>query len=145
MIFQKLQEDAKLPVIKTKYSAGMDLCSIEKIEIKPGETKVIGTGLACIFDEDELGRFGDKCFFILELRSSLRAKGLSSNGTGIIDMDYQDEWKVIMSNNSSESFHIEKGDRIAQAVMMEHSMSYFSFDQFRSDEKRKGGLGSTGR
>ena len=145
MKFQKLKENVNLPVIKTKYSAGMDICSAEDVTIKSGQTKIIGTGLACIFHPLELEEYGEKCFFILELRSSLRAKGLTSNGTGIIDMDYQDEWKVIISNNSPNSFEIKTGDRIAQAVFMRHGMSYFAFSELRVDEERKGGLGSTGR
>ena len=41
-----LNPAAKLPTYKTSGAAGADVTSIERVDIKPGEFKTIGTGLA---------------------------------------------------------------------------------------------------
>ena len=119
MNFEKLYNDSQLPVIQTKFSAGLDLYSYQDVEVKPFETVVVGLGIRSIFTEIEFREGNNQCF-ILELRSSLRAKGLTSLGTGIIDMDYQGEWLQVVCNLSKEPYTVKKGNRIAQAVMMSH-------------------------
>ena len=141
MKFEKIYEDSQLPIIKTEFSAGLDFYSHEYVEIEPQETVVVGLGVRSIFDQSEFEN-GNNKFFLLELRSSLRVKGLTALGSGIIDMDYQDEWKEVISNLSKETYIINKGDRIAQAVMMSHITG--TLDEYKTFDKRVGGLGSTG-
>jgi len=141
MNFEKLYEDSQLPVIKTKFSAGIDLYSHQDIEIQPSETVVVGLGVRSIFTEPELRAGNNKCF-ILELRSSMRAKGLTSLGTGIIDMDYRGEWLQVVCNLSKEPYTVKKGSRIAQAVMISHMTG--TLDKYNTFEARAGGFGSTG-
>ena len=45
---KKLSENATIPTYGTPYAAGADLyaCIDEKIDIAPGETKMVGTGIA---------------------------------------------------------------------------------------------------
>ena len=62
-------------------------------------------------------------------------------GSGIIDMDYQGEWKEVICNLSGDVYIIKKGDRIAQAVLMSHNTG--SLKQYASFEERVGGFGST--
>ena len=148
MIFRKLHSDSQLPVIKTKLSAGIDLYSYETLTLSSLETKVIGTGVW--FDKDggpvgDRSMFSGSYFFILELRSSLRAKGLSSLGTGIIDFDYTDEWKVVICNITENTQRIEKGERIAQAVLLRHFSTYLVGGAAEERYTRTGGFGSTGR
>ena len=111
MNFEKLYNDSQLPVIQTKFSAGLDLYSYQDVEVKPFETVVVGLGIRSIFTEIEFREGNNQCF-ILELRSSLRAKGLTSLGTGIIDMDYQGEWLQVVCNLSKESYTVKKGDTL---------------------------------
>jgi len=94
----------------------------------------------------------------LHPRSSLRAKGLISN-TGIIDLDYKDEIKIIIHNpvdvkqivengynytilvdSDDCEFVIKKGDKIAQILLKEHKGYLLGVS---SDEERNGGFGST--
>ena len=92
----------------------------------------------------------------LEPRSSLRAKGLIA-GSGIIDLDYKDEIKIIIHNplvihseRSSDTsgyvecdnnYIIKKDDKIAQITLMEHKSYLLNIE---SDTERTGGIGSTG-
>ena len=141
MNFEKIYDDSQLPVIKTKFSAGLDLYSYEDVEIQPFETVVVGLGVRSHFTEPELRAGNNKCF-ILELRSSMRVKGLTSLGTGIIDMDYRGEWKEVICNLSQDTYTIKKGDRIAQAVMI--SQMTGTLDEYYTFEARVGCFGSTG-
>jgi len=141
MNFEKTHKEGKLPLVKTKFSAGLDFYSREDVEIKPNETVIVGLGVRSIFTKEEFDS-GNNQFFLLELRSSLRAKGLTALGSGIIDMDYQGEWKEVVCNLSGNVYIIKKGDRIAQAVLMSHNTG--SLKQYASFEERVGGFGSTG-
>ena len=154
------------PTKDSKYSAGIDLYASEDVVIGAGETKIIGLGV-CI-DEHEiydltnrLQRNGNVCYdfddfkssHYLELhpRSSLRAKGLISN-TGIIDLDYKDEIKIIIHNPfnpmllngeiigyAENSYAIKKGDKIAQILLKEHKSYLLGVE---SEEERTGGFRS---
>jgi dUTP pyrophosphatase len=151
MVFKKVYNDAQIPVIKTKYSAGIDLYSYETISLRQLKPEVVGTGVW--FDKDggpigetilDRSKSGDSLFFILELRSSLRAKGITSLGAGIIDFDYSDEWKVVLCNVTKDTQIIEKGERIAQAVLLSHFSRQAISQPRLPTEERKGGFGSTG-
>ena len=141
MVFEVVHPDGKMPIVKTMYSAGLDFYSRAQVEIEPGKTVIIGLGVRSVFSEEEF-ELGNNQFFLFELRSSLRAKGLTALGSGIIDMDYQGEWKEIICNLSDEPHLIKVGDRIAQAVLMSHNTG--SLDKYKTFEQRVGGLGSTG-
>ena len=111
-MFKVLTEECE-PTRGTKYSACVDLYSIEDVAIGIGETKVVGLGVA--INEEELekiiyenrGKFGldyhtsflNTHYLQVALRSSLGKEGLiMPNGVGIIDMDYRDEIKIIIHN-----------------------------------------------
>ena len=90
-----LDEKAQLPVYQTAGSAGCDVCALEKITLRPGETKLVRTGLSIALpDGYELQvrpRSG------LSMRTSLRI----ANSPGTIDSDYRDEIQVIAENTFS--------------------------------------------
>jgi dUTP pyrophosphatase len=82
-------------------------------------------------------------------RSGLAAKYgvFVLNAPGIIDSDYKQEVKIILSkvpgNNIEErEFVINKGDRIAQLVFAKCDVDVLT--PVTSDAIRTGGLGSTG-
>ena len=103
-----LNDNAKAPKKGTEYSAGYDLYSVEETEIKSGETKLIGTGIAA---EIPNGYFGG-----VFARSGLAVKeGLRpANCVAVIDSDYRGEIKVSLHNDSKEDRVITEGERIAQ-------------------------------
>ena len=57
MLIKKINEEAVTPTRGSKYAAGYDLyaCINEKVEILPGETKLIGTGIAIQLPECTFG------------------------------------------------------------------------------------------
>ena len=108
---KKLQKDAQIPSYQSEEASGFDLHSIENIILKPGERKLIRTGIAF---EIEYG-------YEIQIRprSGLAFKyGITVlNTPGTIDSDYRGEIKVLLINHSNQSFEIKKGDRIAQAIV----------------------------
>ena len=113
VLVKKLKSSVKLPSYKTNGASGMDLMAyIDKsIEIKPGESCLVPTGLSLAFpNEYEIQ---------IRPRSGLAAKNNISvlNTPGTIDSDYRGEIKVILINLGEKTFTVEKGARIAQMVL----------------------------
>lgn len=123
------------PVYKTKFSAGADLTAATGVWIAPGETKLIPTGAYM-----PAGIPSNQCG-ILALRSSvaLNSPLILKNGIGVIDPDYNDEIKVMVTNIGKESYHVIAGNRIAQLVIVPFFQAYPVMGQ-----ERLGGFGSTG-
>jgi len=164
----KVLVDGCEPTKGSKYSACIDLRASEDVVISAGETKLVGLGVCIdpnffIYDicgvkvdtNGEVINKGDNKQYEdfmkshqlnLYPRSSLRIKGLIAN-TGIIDLDYNDEIKIIIHNPYKDadmyytSHTIKKGDRIAQIQLVEHKSYLFGVD---SEDERNGGFGSTG-
>ncbi len=138
---KKLSEKAMLPHRATEYSAGADLfaCIPEPVDILPGQTVKIGTGLALEVPE------GYAAF--LYGRSGLGVKyGVCpANCVGVCDADYRGEVIIGLHNHSKEIFTVHPNDRIAQVVIAPVLDAVFEQTQELSDTVRgTGGFGSTG-
>ena len=132
-----------LPAYATPGSAGLDLRALldAPLELKPGETFLIPTGIAIHIGDANL------CATILP-RSGLGHKHgiVLGNLVGLIDSDYQGPLMVSMWNRGSDSFTIEPGDRIAQLVFMPVVQAEFNIvDSFEQTERGEGGFGSSGK
>ena len=141
ILIKRLSKSISLPKYETDGSSGMDLAAnIEQdIEIKPGKTAIIPTGLAISIPKD----------FEVQIRprSGLAAKNQVSilNTPGTIDADYRGELKVILINLSEKSFKIEKGLRIAQMVVCPVIKAFWKeVDVLEETERGLSGFGSTG-
>ena len=67
------------------------------------------------------------------------------NGIGTIDSDYRGEIKVILINLGAEDFTINKGDRIAQMVIIKHERADFVLvEELNETDRGQGGFGHTG-
>ena len=120
---------------------GMDIAADIKdsIEIKPGKSEIIPTGLAVSIPKN----------FEIQIRprSGLAAKNQISvlNTPGTIDADYRGELKVILINLGKNSFVVEKGLRIAQMVLCPIIKANIKEVETLENTKRgSGGFGSTG-
>lgn len=131
-----------LPKRSTRFSAAYDIRSVEDCIIKPGESKIINTGLKVSMNSDEV-------LYIFS-RSSLGYKHdvCLTNCVGVIDSDYfnnkdnEGHFKVKLSNNGFEDFVVNVNDRVAQGVFMK----YLTVDDEEEiNEIRAGGIGSTDR
>lgn len=138
---KKLNEEAIIPTYGSEFSAGADLyaCTNEKIEILPGESKLIKTGLSM---EIPVGYAG-----LIYARSGLASKkGLApSNKVGVVDSDYRGEVMVSLHNHSTQTQEILPKERIAQLVIAPFLKADFLISDELSDTQRgEGGFGSTG-
>jgi len=133
---KKLREDAKLPYKKHKGDAGLDLYTIEDIELEPNEIKVVSTGIAI---EIPRGYFG-----LIKDRSSLSMKGLHVLA-GVIDENYRGEIKIVLCNLSKEPLRIDKYSRIAQLIIIPYLSVYpIEYDELDQTDRGANGFGSTG-
>ena len=141
ILIKRLSKEVPIPKYETDGSSGLDLSAyIDKnIEIKPGKSEIIPTGLAIAIPKN----------FEVQIRprSGLAAKNQISvlNTPGTIDADYRGELKVILINLSDKVFIVEKGLRIAQMVLCPVIKAKLKEVETLEDTKRSsGGFGSTG-
>jgi dUTP pyrophosphatase len=141
ILIKRLSKNISLPKYETSGSSGMDLSANieEEIEIAPGKSSIIPTGLAVSIPKN----------FEIQIRprSGLAAKNQISvlNTPGTIDADYRGELKVILINLGKNVFKVKKGLRIAQMVLCPVIKATLKEVDTLEDTKRgSGGFGSTG-
>ena len=141
ILIKRLSKNIPLPKYETDGSSGMDLsANIDKeIEIAPGKTSIIPTGLAVSIPKN----------FEIQIRprSGLAARNQISvlNTPGTIDADYRGELKVILVNLGENIFKVERGLRIAQMVLCPVIKATLKeVDILKDTERGVGGFGSTG-
>lgn len=138
---KKLSLLARMPIYSSDCAAGADLyaATAEDIVLEPGETTVIGTGIAVQIPDGLVG--------LVYARSGLATKrGVApANKVGVIDSDYRGEIKVSLHNHSSEPQIIAAGERIAQLVVAPYIRADFEECESLDETGRgAGGFGSTG-
>ena len=135
---QCLAEDKSfLPKRANPTDAGADLMSTENCEIYPGEQKLVDTGVAVKIPQGYAG-------FVFN-RSSQGKKGITiPHSVGVIDADYRGNIKVILKNTGEDPYEIQRGDRIAQLVVVPVVLCDF-VDIWNDTQRGTGGFGSTGK
>jgi len=131
-----------LPFYATTHAAGADLRAAvdTDIIIAPGERALIKTGFAMALPDNYEAQ--------IRPRSGLALKhGITVlNSPGTIDADYRGEVGVILINHGSESFTVQRGDRIAQMIITPFVQADFqAVDSLSETERGAGGFGSSGR
>ena len=139
----RIGKELPLPKRATGGSAGLDLraCLDEAIELEPGTTKLIPTGLAIHLADPALAA-------VIIPRSGLGHKHgiVLGNLVGLIDSDYQGELMISCWNRGTQSFRIEPGERIAQLVVVPVVQVEFDVvSEFAASDRGSGGFGHTGR
>ncbi len=140
---QRLGKEFPLPHYATEGSAGMDMraCLEEPLELAPGDTHLIPTGMAIHVADAGLAA-------VLLPRSGLGHKHgiVLGNLVGLIDSDYQGQVFVSCWNRGKETFIVEPGERIAQMVIVPVVHADFEIvEDFVDSERGAGGFGHTGR
>ena len=133
---------ARIPIYARSGDAGMDVCSIENVNIKPGQTIIVKTGLKVAIPEGYEIQVRPRSG--LSLKTPLRL----ANAPGTIDAGYRDEIGIIIQNTSAtEDYEIMQGDRIAQLVLQQvPAIIWAQVDDVQAiGENRGGGFGSSGR
>ena len=142
--FKKLHPDAKIPTQgHDMFDAGLDLCSVDAITIRPGESEAVSTGLA--WDGMSLCTDYEKPVLIVKSRSGLAFKNHIEVGAGIIDASYCGEVKVMLRNLGEVPFKIEVGDRVAQGIVfMIPFVQAVETSELSETSRGENGFGSTG-
>ncbi|MBS3093646.1 dUTP diphosphatase [Candidatus Pacearchaeota archaeon] len=134
---KKLYGEVQIPKHGNEHAAGFDLYSCEDKELQPGEHAMIATGIALEIPDG-------KVMFIWD-RSGIGSKGIH-RFAGVIDSDYRGEIKIILCNHTKNNFKINKGDRIAQAVIQDYYYAEFlEVDELSESSRGEKGFGSSGK
>jgi dUTP pyrophosphatase len=132
-----------LPQYATAGAAGMDLraCIDRPIELKPGATELIPSGIAIHLTDSGLAA-------MVLPRSGLGHKHgiVLGNLVGLIDSDYQGQIFVSLWNRGGSAFTLNLMERIAQLVVVPVLQVQLNVvDDFSASERGAGGFGSTGK
>lgn len=133
--------DLPLPAYATAGAAGMDLIAAvtDPVTIEPGKRALIPTGLAVALPAG----------YELQIRPrsglALRHGIILPNAPGTIDEDYRGEVQVIVLNAGDAPFTVERGTRIAQAVLAPVTRArWLETETLDGTARNEGGFGSTG-
>ena len=136
----KLDVDLPTPSHSHPGDAGTDLYARINTTLEPGQRQMVPTGIAIAVPEGFAG--------LVVPRSGIAARhGIGVvNGPGLLDSGYRGEINVILVNHGDESFHITRGDRIAQLVVVPFAtQELVEVDELPPTARGDGGFGSTGR
>ena len=140
---ERIGGEFPLPEYTTDGSAGIDMraCLHEPLEVGPGDTHLIPTGIAIHIGDPALAA-------VLLPRSGLGHKHgiVLGNLVGLIDADYQGQVFVSCWNRAAQSFTIQPGERIAQMVFVPILRAHFEVvESFQESARGAGGFGHSGR
>lgn len=132
-----------LPRYETQDSAGMDLraCLDNKLDILPGETHLIPTGISIYIGDPNLAA-------VILPRSGLGHKSgiVLGNLVGLIDADYQGPLMISCWNRGQNPYTITPGDRIAQLVFLPIARVNLELvTDFQATSRGTGGFGHSGK
>ena len=132
----------KLPKRATRGSAGYDFYAIRDIELNPGETVKMPTGIRVKIDEGWVLKIYPRSGLGFKYRLQL------NNTVGIIDSDYyysDNEGHIFIkiTNDSKEekTVVLRAGDAFAQGIFVEYGITVDD----DATETRNGGFGSTSK
>ena len=139
VLFKKIHADAVLPAYAHPGDAGLDLCACEAATLRPGERRLVRTGLIMQLPPGTEAQ--------VRPRSGLALKhGITLlNAPGTIDEGYRGELGVILVNLGQEPFEVAPGMRIAQMVVAPVLCVAVAASETMGETRRgEGGFGSTG-
>ena len=135
-----LDPELPAPAYAKPGDAGADLRSRIDFELEPGERALVPTGVAIALPEGYVG--------LVHPRSGLAIKnGITIvNAPGTVDSGYRGELMVTLLNtDKTKSFHVQRGDRIAQLVIQKYEHATFTVvDELDQTERGSSGFGSSG-
>lgn len=137
--FRRIHPDAALPSYAHEGDAGMDVRSVEELELAPGARALVHTGLVMMLPPGWEAQ--------VRPRSGLALKhGVTVlNTPGTIDAGYRGEVGVILANFGDRPFKVSKGDKVAQVVVAPVTRAdIVETSELDETERGAGGFGSTG-
>jgi len=135
--FKQLNSRAVLPQRGSALAAGLDVFSIEDLEIAPKQRVMARTGLAVAIPPGFYGRIAP--------RSGLAAKNGLDVLAGVIDSDYRGEVCCLLYNTSDETIKLAAGSKICQLIVEQIITPEAAWASDLDETARgAGGFGSTG-
>ncbi len=133
----KTAPEAKTPAYAKNGDAGMDLYACEELILRPGERRIIATGIKMEIPGGYAGLVWDK-------------SGLAVNNglkviAGVVDSGYRGEIKVGLINLGKENFEVKHGSKIAQIIIQKvEAAELIETERLSDSERGSNGFGSTG-
>ena len=140
LLVKRLRPEAAMPAFAHPDDSGMDLCACEERVLAPGERAAIPLGVA----------FAPPPGTEIQIRArsglALRHGIAMVNAPGTVDEGYRGEVCAILVNLGSEPFRVEKGMRVAQAVLCPVLRPEIAEEtgELPATARGAGGFGSTG-
>lgn len=137
--FKRLSSNVPMPEYKTAGAVAFDLSVTESGVLAPGESRLFPTGLVVEVPEGY-------ALILVPRSSNAKKKVKFANGIGIIDQDYHgptDQLFLALHNFGSESYTVEKGERIGQGMFVPVLKGEFIETEDMNTFDR-GGFGTTG-
>lgn len=136
---QKLTELAISPRYEHSNDSGLDLFSIEELEIPAGESRLIHTGISIELPQGTEAQIRPRSGLALKHQITVL------NTPGTVDEGYRGEIGVILINHGKSSFKVTQGMKIAQMVIMPVvRVEVEEVDKLSHTSRGTGGFGSTG-
>ena len=137
LYFKQLDPRAILPTRGSSSSAGLDICSIEDINIGPHERRLARTGISVAIPEGFYGRVAP--------RSGLAVKQGLDVLAGVIDSDYRGELLCALYNTGDSHISLPAGSKICQLIIEKIATPTAAWsDELSETARGAGGFGSTG-
>jgi dUTP pyrophosphatase len=140
--YKKLHLDAVVPKYNYPTDSGFDLHSTEEIVLPPFGRALVPSGLS--FDIPEGFEVQVRTKSGLAIKKGL----MVLNSPGTVDQGYTGEVMAIMFNASNETVTIEKGMKVAQAVLCPvvagRNVSLEEITNLEDKDRGSNGFGSTG-
>ncbi len=140
VFFKRFDRTVAAPAYQSKGAIGLDLAARVEVTIPPQSVGYIPLNIAL--------RLPEGTWALIAARSSLHKKGLMmANGIGVGDHDFcgeEDEYRAALFNFSSQPVIVEKGERVAQLIVMQGEQIIFEELEHFDGAASRGGFGSTG-
>jgi dUTP pyrophosphatase len=137
---QRLDRELPMPTHSHEGDAGVDLYTSIDFKLQSGERRLVPAGVAVAIPKGYVG--------LVCPRSGMAVKhGITVvNGPGVVDSGYRGELKVALINQGAETVSFERGDRIAQLLVVPVAVQELTeVAELPTSDRGDGGFGSTGR
>lgn len=136
---QKLTELTITPRYEHPNDSGLDLFSIEEIEIHSGESRLVHTGISIELPQGTEAQIRPRSGLALKHQITVL------NTPGTVDEGYRGEIGVILINHGKSIFKVIRGMKIAQMVITPViRVEVEEVDSLSNTSRGTGGFGSTG-
>jgi dUTP pyrophosphatase len=136
---KRIHDKAILPHYAHPGDAGLDLFSIERKELAPGESVIVRTGIVIQLPQNTEAQVRPRSGLALKHQVTVL------NTPGTIDHGYRGEVKVILINHGKKPFIVEEGMKIAQMVVQPVlTVNVKEVKELSDTSRGEGGFGSTG-